>query len=181
MVGRKGGAEIEHPESVEDFVAGVRVHVGETGWAVGHWVAERPARRPVAYTIGLWERFNHPEVLMCGFEPLLMQRLLNDIGARVRAGERFEPGRSYGRVIRRYDVAFRGVHPDYAADHFAGALLYYEGAAFEGVQCFLPDASGLFPWDENCDRTYATLQPVLESPPEKARRAARAKRPPGRR
>jgi hypothetical protein len=52
-----------------------------------------------AHTIGLWERYRHPELLVFGSEPRVLTELLNTLGERVRGGRRSSP-ESEGSVLQ---------------------------------------------------------------------------------
>ncbi|WP_457091146.1 DUF4262 domain-containing protein [Microvirga sp. P5_D2] len=59
-----------------------------------------------------------------------------------------------------FPVAFRPLARASVDEHSnAGRAIL--GSGFDGVQLFLPDAGGLFPWDVGCDLTYARIQTSL--------------------
>lgn len=60
------------------------------GWHVVKVMAD--ASGPAfAYSIGLFETFKHPEVLLFGFEPDLMHCIINNVGSEIRNGKRSLP------------------------------------------------------------------------------------------
>lgn len=126
-----------------------------------------------SYTVGLSSRFGHPEVFLVGFAPDLSQQLLNIVGNHVRDGLRFAEPVFSDVVIQSFPVAFRPATTASAFEH-SNAGRYYLGHSFEAVQLFLPDPSGLFPWDEGCSPQYARMQNFLElvgDPPQPGARA----------
>ena len=70
------------------------------GWAITTVEHDRPW----AYTIGLLERFNHPELVIAGVGLDLAADILNGLGEEIRQGQRFEAGTHLlggdGEVIR---------------------------------------------------------------------------------
>jgi hypothetical protein len=66
-------------------------------------------RRPWAYTIGLAETQDHPELLMAGEDLQYVGHLIGVLGDRVIRGETFEPGDV--TTEHGHDLEFRSVHP----------------------------------------------------------------------
>src|SRR5687768_9010194 len=77
------------PEDASDEK--VLADVEEHGW---HMIGiEADEEGPAfAYTIGLYETFGQPEVILFGLDTGIMFRLLNQIGEQVREGRRFGHG-----------------------------------------------------------------------------------------
>ena len=63
---------------------------------------------PWAYTIGLVEQFQHPELVVTSLDATVAGRLLDDLAERVRGGERFAPGST---DVGGVEVHFVPVHP----------------------------------------------------------------------
>ncbi|MEX2294139.1 MAG: DUF4262 domain-containing protein [Acidimicrobiales bacterium] len=76
------------------------------GWAL-QGVKASP---PWVYTIGLIERFDHPELVLAGVDISVAMGVLNALGTMIATGERLEPGRS-GVSVAEVEVAFGSVHP----------------------------------------------------------------------
>jgi hypothetical protein len=100
---------------------------------------------------------------MVGFDPELARQLLNIAGSRVRGGARFDTPVYLDEVVDAFPVAFRPLAHTSVVEHSSAgrAILGHE---FDGVQLFLPDAGGLFPWDIRCEVTYARIQTSLLKP-----------------
>src|SRR3546814_5333971 len=58
------------------------------GWAV----QGVEASTPWTYTIGLTERFGHPELVLAGIDISLAMNILNALADRVAGGEQLRPG-----------------------------------------------------------------------------------------
>jgi len=81
------------PWSIEDETPGhIRKVIDRHGWWVGlvHSDGDAPA---FAYTIGLYEKYGHPEIILFGLAPESMHTILNHCGAMIRSGKRFPVGR----------------------------------------------------------------------------------------
>jgi hypothetical protein len=126
------------------------------GWSVIA-VADNP---PFAYTAGLTTTFHHPELLMFGLAPDVMQGTLNAAGRLVREGQRLTPYIDVHEVLDGYPVRFLpvdlSIHHGYA--NIAEAL---SPVAIEVLQLCWPDAAGRFPFEPGFDPRYATIQPVI--------------------
>jgi hypothetical protein len=94
----------------------------------------------------------------------------------VKKGADFRDPCLFDRIVEGYDVAFRPVDRDSAADvgKVAGAVL----GTFDGIQMFLPDPAGRFPWQAECDPAYARIQTqILETVGEEPQARAVAPAP----
>jgi len=94
--------------SYEDALQDLIDRKEKWGWAL-QGVEARP---PWTYTIGLLERFDHPELVMTGVPITVAFNVLNVLGTRIAVGERFEPGTEdivVGETALRF-VAVHGVH-----------------------------------------------------------------------
>lgn len=85
------------------------------GWAVQG--VEGP--RPWVYTIGLTERFHHPELVLAGIDVSMAMTALNALGTMVATGEVLRPGRSPVTVCE-VEVVLGEVHPVHIANGLVG-------------------------------------------------------------
>jgi hypothetical protein len=108
----------------EQAVEEITQHIIETGWSV-QGVLRQNGRLDWAYTIGLAERFDHPELVvtgMCCFP--CAGNMLNQAARLVAGGRRPD----VGEVLElSAPVRLGAVHPDqWRGDRFAVWLRYYE-------------------------------------------------------
>lgn len=97
-----------------------------------------------AYSIGLFQTFGHPEIIVFGLDLDLMHRMIDLIGEEVRQGRRFSDGESASGILEGYDVRFLHV-----------------GDAFAILQCLWPDRQGRLPTDADYAETLRARQPLL--------------------
>jgi len=71
------------------------------------------------YTVGLTERFDHPELVMAGVPIPVAGHGLNAVGARIAAGERFSAGQQ-GIAVAEAHVGLVAVHPVHLAAGLVG-------------------------------------------------------------
>jgi hypothetical protein len=115
------------------------------------------ASAPAVHTAGLTESRAHPELLVVGMPTMLAKVLIADVVDLVVGGHRFADGERSGAVSDAFDVAFRAV-PGAAARRLAPAAAARYGDAFVLLQVVVPDARGLFPWEEGADPKAAASQ-----------------------
>ncbi len=143
-----------------DVDARVREHIARYGWHLV-MIPPTPEAAGWVHTIGLLERFEHPELIVFGNDFSVLSPLLNALGERVRAGARFEAGGELHGVIEGLPIAFREVAAKWIPPFLGNAAWHYQRAALPALQCFWPDPSGHFPWQPECDASWRGDQPLL--------------------
>jgi Domain of unknown function (DUF4262) len=148
---------VQEPDEVEQRV---RADIERHGWHVALVPPEADAPG-WGHSIGLWERFQHPELLVFGSEPHQLASLLNALGERVRGGRRFAAGETDAGVLAGLPFAFRAVAPRWTQVFLGNAAWHYRSEVFATLQGFWPDRAGRFPWDADCTPEVAAEQPQL--------------------
>lgn len=106
------------------------------------------------YTIGMF-MFDHPEFIITGLDSERAGGLLNDLGERVRAGERFDDGMIVEKLLADgYKVLLRAVSTDEGDWFNVGRALL---PSLTALQVIWPDKDGSFPPD-------GPNQPILNRP-----------------
>jgi hypothetical protein len=148
---------VQQPDEVDERVL---ADIARHGW---HVVILPPEEDSPgwAHSIGLWERFSHPELIVFGSEPRRLGALVNALGERVRGGLRFEPG-ARDDVLEGLPFAFRALAPRWTNVFLGNAAWHYRTEHFPALQGFWPDRGGRFPWDADCTPEVAAEQPLLE-------------------
>ena len=89
---------------------------------------------------------------------------VHTIGDTVKTGKRFEPGPTYADVFASYQGSFRAVESRHYVDYVGFSLWFYESSDFPLLQCFWPDESHRFPWEDACADWVRKAQPLLYQP-----------------
>ncbi|GGI53576.1 DUF4262 domain-containing protein [Oxalicibacterium solurbis] len=134
--------------------------IAKFGW---HFVSvmEDETHPPHGFTVGLFETFNHPEVLIIGLDAKLMHSMANEIARNLKAGQSISPGDNYPGLITDFDCVLVNVDKAHYQSHVGFARWYYEGNNFPLVQCVWPSNEGLFPWQEGAPSNFVSWQSVL--------------------
>lgn len=91
------------------------------------------------------EQYGHLDFqLVLNISPLIAQEILNNLGVRVRDGDRFKPGDMVDNIITNY-----AVHLVLKVDSERPVL-----------RVLLPDPNGLFPGDKGCQEPYSLQEDV---------------------
>jgi len=134
--------------------------VAEHGWHVMN-VLELPEAPGWAYSIGLYQTFGHPEVVVFGLNSDLMHRMINYVGEDIRSGKRFEDGKQYPELIEAYSCIFKTVNVRWYQPFLGYANWFYKGTEYPALQCIWPDKKSLYPWDANFNPSWLYAQPLL--------------------
>jgi hypothetical protein len=137
--------------------------IREHGWAVitVDQTEDCGGGPKLAYTVGLTETYNHPEIVMVGFASDLSMAVLNSAGKRVKNGIRFVDSSTDDHVIQLFPVAFRSIPMPPGKRWAPVASDRYRPRSFELLQMFMPDGCARFPWNANCDESTARIQMYL--------------------
>jgi Domain of unknown function (DUF4262) len=150
------------------YLARMEGIVAEHGWAVQAVLprADDPTPGPsFCYTVGLSRpQFGHPELVVVGLHPDTAHFILNELGERVRGGQRLHAGQRVAGLLQGgYEVELLAV--DDAADQRAplsvAARLYGHGAPVDALQVVWPDRNHRFPWEPGFDGAMRAAQPLL--------------------
>jgi hypothetical protein len=133
-----------------DFDKKVLPTLEQWGW----YVISVAAEPSFSYSIGLFEHFEHPEIILFGLGSKRGHRIINDAGRHIRDGCKYEVGVRYTDLLKDYECEFRRVDPARYDGHLNYALHYYRGSAFPTIQLVWPDPHGRFPWDSNFEERF---------------------------
>ncbi len=136
----------------------VLADVAEGGW---HVIQAEGAGAEHAFTVGLFRSFDHPEVIVFGLDAATREAALDRLGARVRAGERFEEGGVVDGILLDRPVAFRPVARRHYPAYLGYAGWFHGGPRFPALQAVWPDSEGRFPWERWFSHALRDAQPLL--------------------
>ena len=122
------------------------------------------------YSIGFWQQYNHPELIIVGLEGGTAGALINEVNRRVRdKGQRFESGSQSDDLLSGgYTCFFQKVEAQEYGDRLVGNTWFYGDDRFEVVQVIWPDLQHKHPWQQDVDPSVRKLQRLLCSLPPRA-------------
>ena len=115
-----------------------------------------------AYTIGLHQRYNHPELICFGLSTALLGDLLNIGQEMIANGEKLQACLLYNDFLNNYPIQFLPVAHTYYADYMAIGGSFYYGTDYPAIQLVWPDKQSLFPWDPGFNLDWKFKQPLLD-------------------
>jgi len=115
------------------------------------WAIVKVPELELAYSIGLQETFDHPEIAITGLPIDTAHQLINAVGELIRAGASFDEGDETepGVLLEGYACAFRRVHASRFETHLGQLLEHGSSRSVDALQCCWPDANGAFPWSDD--------------------------------
>jgi hypothetical protein len=138
----------------------MRADIATYGWHVIK-VFEDDEGPAFAFTIGLYRRFEHPELIVFGLPLDTMHLMLNGAGEAVRAGRSYVAGQDYEDILEGYSCTFRPVPTRLYEEYLGSARGYYESDEFPAMQLIWPDREHRYPWAAPPDAWIRRAQPVL--------------------
>jgi hypothetical protein len=115
-----------------------------------------------SYSIGLWQTYQHPEVICFGLSTNLMHGLINDVAAIIKQGERIEAGKLYSDIFKNSSAQFLPVDPGNIDDYFGVAIKHYRHSDFPAIQLIWTDRNNKFPWEDGFEEQFVYKQPLLD-------------------
>ncbi len=144
---------------MDEHEAQMLADIDRFGWAVLRVSNDKGP--DFAYSVGMHRTLGHPEILIFGLPLDIMHRLINDVGARVRAGAKYTAGQCADEFLEGYEVTFRAI-PGFQYDgHLGWANWLYGGNDFPALQMIYPDRDHRWPWDDSVADAFRDTQPVL--------------------
>ena len=118
------------------------------------------------YSLGLFENYLHPEIIIIGLKMDLAQVLLNNMAYDIRKGKVFTAGEFHEGVLDDFLCYFGKVSiPKYAA-YVGWGIWFYEGYDFPLIQCVYPTVGGKFPWEKDFPEDSRFYCEMLTPPPK---------------
>ncbi len=129
-------------------------------------VAEDDQGPGFVYSLGLFENYVHPEIIIIGLKQDLAQRLLNNMAYDIKHGKTFESGEFHEDVLDDFLCYFGQVPRSKYKDYVGWSRWYYEGDDFPLVQCVYPTVAGKFPWQKDFPEDARWHCQMLTDPPK---------------
>ncbi len=113
------------------------------------------------FSIGLYKNYGHPEIIIIGLKQELTHSIINDIGAYVKDGKKYESLNYYDGLIKGFECYFVDIDKSNYYQYMGYANWYYGDNDFPVVQCIYPTIKGIYPWQKEWPENIKDLQPLL--------------------
>ncbi len=115
-----------------------------------------------AYSIGLWQKFKHPELICFGLRTQTLHTIINDVAELVKIGEFIKTGKIYDNIFENSRAEFLSVDRRNLNDYFGAAIDYYNSKEFPAIQLVWTDRNDKFPWETEFEEDFIYKQPLLD-------------------
>ena len=122
--------------------------------------------RGFTYSIGLFENYGHPEVIIFGLRIELTGVMLNNMAYDIKEGKTFTAGNFHEGVLDDFLCYFGEVPRKHYRDYVGWARWFYEGDNFPLLQCVYPTVAGKFPWEKDFPEDARWFCQMLTDPPK---------------
>jgi len=140
------------------------LNVNDVGWHAVN-VIEDDSHPPWTYTIGFYETWGFPELIIIGRSRATAHHVLETIALRLDADDRPDLNITTDTLIRGAVCHFIEVADCYYPDYVGFARWFYRRRHFPLYQIVWPNTDGHYPWSVDAPNTFKNWQPVLGSPP----------------
>lgn len=114
------------------------------------------------YSVGLWQTYNHPEIICFGLKTDLMHAIINDVADLIKNGKKITSGLEYDNIFKDSRVQFLDVDKRNLGDYFGVAIDYYNSKDFPALQLIWTDKNDKFPWEYGFQEDFKYFQPLLD-------------------
>lgn len=115
-----------------------------------------------AYSVGLWQKYKHPEIICLGLSTSLLHEIINNVAEIVKANELLVENKTYLNIFEDSRAEFLKVDPRNINDYFGTAIKLYDTDNFPALQLVWTDRNDKFPWEENFEEEFLHEQPLLD-------------------
>lgn len=139
----------------------IKSDVKKYGWHVA--LFEETDNEPsFAYSIGFWQTFGHPEIIIFGLSLENLHTLINTAGEKIKDSKKLEIHEDDFDFLEEFPVQFISVSSENFKDYFGYGMWFYNYQPFPALQLIWPDKNGFFPWHEGCDKKMKSEQPLMD-------------------
>jgi hypothetical protein len=151
------------PVVKDDLEKIVLSNIAEYGWHCVN-IVEDNGCPPWTFTIGLYETWNHPELIVIGRSRATSHAMLKTLADDIELNDPPNLGAPDGDVLLGVKCHYVEVNPRYYSDYIGFALWFYRKRKFPLHQIIWPNSDGLYPWDARAPTAFKEWQPVLGEP-----------------
>jgi hypothetical protein len=137
-------------------------NVAEFGWHCVN-IIEDDGHPPWSFTIGIYETYDFPELIVIGRSRATAHHILDTIANALDKNDRLDLTTPHLSLLPGITCRFLEVHTRYYQDYVGFARWFYRKRHFPLYQIIWPNSDGLYPWDSSAPKSFKEWQPVLSS------------------
>jgi hypothetical protein len=115
-----------------------------------------------AYSIGLWKKFGHPELISFGLTTKTLHAIINLAADIVKSGQEIQTKKTYTDFFETGKSEFITVDKRNIRDYFGYAIDFHNTTDFPALQLVWTDRNDKFPWDNDFQEEFIYKQPLLD-------------------
>ncbi len=118
---------------------------------------------PFVYSIGLYKKFGHPEIICFGLNTNVAASIINHACDLIKNGEILTTGKLYRGFLEGFPIQFVQVDKKYYQNYVGYAGWFYNQTFdFPLLQLVWTDKQNNFPWDKDFNPDWKFKQPLLD-------------------
>jgi Domain of unknown function (DUF4262) len=142
----------------------VLADIAEYGWHCTN-ILEDDGHPPWSFTIGFYETWSFPELIIIGRSRATSHEMLSRIAGDLEQNRGQDLATLGACIVLGIPCRPIEVAPHRYSDFVGFARWYYRGKQFPLYQLVWPSAEGHYPWDLEATEAFKAWQPVLGKPP----------------
>jgi uncharacterized protein DUF4262 len=149
----------------DDLERIVLTNINDFGWHAVN-VIEDDGHPPWSYSIGFYETWEFPEIIIIGRRRATAHYILNTIATGLDDNQRPDLNVPSDTLIRGAKCFFLEVADRYHSDYIGFACWFYRRREFPLYQIVWPSNDGYYPWHPNAPEPFKEWQPILGPAPK---------------
>ena len=148
---------------MNDYERGVLHNVERHGWHCTSVTQGKPDKSfvPFSYTVGLFERFGAPELIIFGLDGNTAHSIFSTYANRLWVSDPIPLDAPCDDLIKDYSCAFVQVPRSRYNEFVLSALWFYAEVDFPLYQVVWPNSEDAYPWTPGASPDFMSQQPVL--------------------
>lgn len=114
-----------------------------------------------AYTVGLWEHFKHPEIMVSALSHQVSVNVLNILGNYIKQGRTIQTHVNENGILKTLPARFYPIEAHHMVSHLRMVSIYQPSWMTQGLELIWPDAQGRFFDDPLFNGSVAQKQLLL--------------------
>jgi hypothetical protein len=135
-------------------------NVADYGWHCVN-IIEDDGCPPWSFTIGLYESYGFPELIIIGRSRATAHTMLKTLADDIEMNDPPDLTNPDGLLLLGHKCHFLEVHARYYSDYVGFAKWFYRKRSFPLHQIVWPNGDGLYPWHPRAPKSFREWQPVL--------------------